>query len=223
MAILLYIYSSRLCIYSSSETGHTEILTFQVLNLNLEDQGQSLPKTTARDLNEIILHIRSKFGDPSFNGLRVMAQDKLGVDTWPHSQTQAMTIPMGQNWPQVKPCRDECLINIKMNMSICLKHNNHEYLTFKTKDVLHHTLTKDQSACFTKLFCNSPFHKISTSWCERSFVGMHRQAFSSQASGLHCSGSHPKNFSLTFISNTTQSIDLYHRGQSGFHNFINPG
>ena len=116
MAILLYIYSSRLCIYYSSETGHTEILTFQVLNLNPEDQGQSLPKTTARDLNEIILHIRSKFGDPSFNGLRVMAQDKLGVDTWPHSQTQAMTIPMGQNWPQVKTCRDECLLNIKMNI-----------------------------------------------------------------------------------------------------------
>ena len=39
-----------------------------------------------------------------------------------------------------------------------------------------------------------------------------------QTSGLHWSRAQPKNFSLTYIGNTTQSKKLYRRGQTGLHN-----
>ena len=64
-----------------------------------------------RDLNQGLLHILSKFGDPSSNGCWVIArtskclphtQTDGRTDGHTDRQTQATTIPDGQNWPRVK-------------------------------------------------------------------------------------------------------------------------
>ena len=78
------------------------------VKFDLEGQGQSPPpppkKKNNRDLNQGLLHLWSKFGDPSLNGAQSHRADKQVIDaqTDTHTQTQAMTIPKGQNWPRVK-------------------------------------------------------------------------------------------------------------------------
>ena len=76
------------------------------VKFDLEGQGQS-PKKTNRDLNQGLLHLWSKFGDPSYNGWWVIARTGLWLthgrpDGRTHTQMQATTISEGQNWPWVK-------------------------------------------------------------------------------------------------------------------------
>ena len=131
---------------------------------------RSLPIATQnnRDLNQAILHFRSKFGGPSLNGQWVMVRTsskwgKLNLtlkvkvncppktigtltkvfcifgpnlvilawtgpelsrgqasewhthtNTWTHIQTQATTIPEGQNWPPVKASLVCCILSIEV-------------------------------------------------------------------------------------------------------------
>ena len=60
-----------------------------------------------RHLNQGVLHLYFKFGDSSLNGWWVIMQtSKWLIHTQTHrltdTQTGAMTIPEGQNWPRVK-------------------------------------------------------------------------------------------------------------------------
>ena len=69
------------------------------VKFDLEGQGQSPPKTIG-----ILTKVFYTFG----SNLAILAWmcDKLSrgqADDWrPHGQTQALTIPEGQNWPRVK-------------------------------------------------------------------------------------------------------------------------
>ena len=74
---------------------------------DLEGQVQSPPKTIG--ILTKVLHLWSKFGDPSLNGWWVIARTSSWLThgrtdghTHTHRQTQATTIPEGQNWPWVK-------------------------------------------------------------------------------------------------------------------------
>ena len=51
-----------------------------------------------RDLNQGLLHLWFKFGDPSLNGCWVIVRTNLMTDR----RTQATTISGGQHWPRVK-------------------------------------------------------------------------------------------------------------------------
>ena len=71
----------------------------------------SITPQNNRDLNQGLLHLLSKFGDPSLNGWWVIArtskclphtQTDGRTDGHTDRQTQATTIPEGQNWPRVK-------------------------------------------------------------------------------------------------------------------------
>ena len=67
-------------------------------------QSRSIAPQNNRDLNQGLLHLWSKFGDPSLNGSQVIARTSKWLThthTRTHTQTQAMTIPEGQNWPRV--------------------------------------------------------------------------------------------------------------------------
>ena len=69
-------------------------------------RSRSIAPQNNRDLNQGLLHLWSKFGDPSLNGSRVIARTSkwlthIQTDTHTHTQTQATTIPEGQNWPRV--------------------------------------------------------------------------------------------------------------------------
>ena len=69
---------------------------------DLEGKGQSTPQNN-RDLNQGLLHLHFKFGDPSLNGSRVIARtSKWLTHRLTDTQTQATTIPEGQTWPRVK-------------------------------------------------------------------------------------------------------------------------
>ena len=87
------------------------------VKFDLEGQGQSPPKNN-RDLNQVRLHLWSKFVDPSLNGWWVIAhsskclphtQTDGRTDGHTDRQTQATTIPEGQNWPRVKTRDSKCL------------------------------------------------------------------------------------------------------------------
>ena len=70
-------------------------------------RSRSIAPQNNRDLNQGLLHLWSKFGDPSLNGSRVIARTSKWLthrqtDTHTQTQTQATTIPEGQNWPRVK-------------------------------------------------------------------------------------------------------------------------
>ena len=74
------------------------------LNLTLKVKVNH-PKNN-RDLNQGLLHPWFKFGDPSWNGWWVMSRTiswltHRRTHTHTHRQTQATTIPEGQNWPRV--------------------------------------------------------------------------------------------------------------------------
>ena len=70
-------------------------------------RSRSVIPQNNRDLNQGLLHLWSKFGDPSLNGWWVIAQTSWGLTHThghTHRQTQTTTIPEGQNWPRVKRC-----------------------------------------------------------------------------------------------------------------------
>ena len=66
--------------------------------------GPIIPKNN-KDLNQGLLHLCSKFGDSSLNQWWVIVRTSPWlIHTHGHTdtQTQATTIPKGQNWPRVK-------------------------------------------------------------------------------------------------------------------------
>ena len=76
------------------------------VKFDFEGQSQSPPQNN-RNLNQGLLHLWSKFGDPSLNGWWVIARTSKRLphtrtDGRTHRHTQATTIPEGQNWPRVK-------------------------------------------------------------------------------------------------------------------------
>ena len=55
------------------------------------------------DLNQDVLHLWSKFGDPTLNERWVIVRASSWLThTHTDTQTQPMTIPEGQNWPRIK-------------------------------------------------------------------------------------------------------------------------
>ena len=73
------------------------------VKFDLEGQRSITPQNN-RDLNQGLLHLWSKFGDPRLNGWWVIARTSWGLTHahgHTHRQTQATTIPDGQNWPRV--------------------------------------------------------------------------------------------------------------------------
>ena len=62
------------------------------------DMSNSINPKNNRDLTQYLLHLWSKFGDPSWNGCWVIALTDLVTD----GRTQAKTIPEIQYWPRVK-------------------------------------------------------------------------------------------------------------------------
>ena len=73
------------------------------VKFDLEGQGQSPPKTIG--ILTKVFYTWSKFGDPRLNGWWVIARTSWGLTHahgHTHRQTQATTIPEGQNWPRVK-------------------------------------------------------------------------------------------------------------------------
>ena len=113
-------------------------LDFQV-KFDLEGQGRSVHN---RDLNQGLLHLCSKFGDPSLNGSRVIARTSKWLthtQTDAHTQTQATTIPEGQNWPLVKMIMNclewsETCQNAMKNMS---GETCHRYVTGEFPYLVH--------------------------------------------------------------------------------------
>ena len=68
-------------------------------------RSRSIVPQNNRDLNQGLLHLWSKFGDPSLNGWWVIARTSwwlMHTHGHTHRQTQATTIPESQNWPRVK-------------------------------------------------------------------------------------------------------------------------
>ena len=79
-AMVLY----GLCIYSGCETGHNEIVTFK-LNFTLKVKAN--PLKLYRNLDQIVLHLWSIFGDPGLNGSQVITRTSSGLthrDIWIH-------------------------------------------------------------------------------------------------------------------------------------------
>ena len=68
------------------------------------------PKNS-RDFTQGLLHLWSKFGDPSFNWCWVIAWTNLVTDGRTDGRTQAMTIPVGQNLPRVKKPLENPVLN----------------------------------------------------------------------------------------------------------------
>ena len=71
------------------------------LKLNLTLKVKVNHPQNNKDLNQGLLHLWSKFGDPSLNGCWVIAQTNLVTDGLTDRRTQATTIPVGQYWPRV--------------------------------------------------------------------------------------------------------------------------
>ena len=68
-------------------------------------RSQSIVPQNNRDPNQGLLHFLSKFGDTSWNRWWFIAWTSSWLmHRWTHRQTQATTIPEGQNWPRVKMC-----------------------------------------------------------------------------------------------------------------------
>ena len=67
-------------------------------------RSRSIIPQNNRALNQGLLHLWSKFGDPSLNGWWVIARTNSWLtDTRTHTRAhaQATTIPEGQNWPRL--------------------------------------------------------------------------------------------------------------------------
>ena len=66
-------------------------------------RSRSVAPQNNRDLNQGLLHFRSKFRDPSLKFWWVIAQTSSWLtDTDTNAHTQAMTRPEGHNWPREK-------------------------------------------------------------------------------------------------------------------------
>ena len=79
-AMVLY----GLCIYSGGETGDNEILSFE-LKFTLKVKAN--PLKLYRDLDQIVLHLWSIFGDSGLNGSQVITRTSSGLrhrDIWTH-------------------------------------------------------------------------------------------------------------------------------------------
>ena len=77
------------------------IWTF-MFNLTLKIKVDRATKNSG--LNQVVLHLCSKFGDPSLNGYRVISQTSKWLThrlTRTQTQTQITAIPAGQNWSRV--------------------------------------------------------------------------------------------------------------------------
>ena len=75
------------------------------VKFHLEGHGGLPPpkKKNNRDLNQSVLHLWSKIGDPSLNRSWIIAQiSKWLISTWTHRQMQATTTRESWNWPGVK-------------------------------------------------------------------------------------------------------------------------
>ena len=71
------------------------------LKLNLTLKVKVICPQNNRNLNQGVLLLWTKFGDPSMNRWPVIVRTiKWLIHT--HTQTQATTIPGGQNWPRAK-------------------------------------------------------------------------------------------------------------------------
>ena len=84
--------------------GQAENGWILILKLNLTLKVKVNYPQNNRDLNQGLLHLWSKFGDPSWNGWWIIVRTSKWLphtrtDGRTHWQTQAMTIPEGQNWP----------------------------------------------------------------------------------------------------------------------------
>ena len=85
-------------VWTSSKWGQ-----FWVWSLIWPWRSRSIAPKNNRDLNQGVLLLWTKFGDPSLNGWWIIAQTISWLtDTQTHRHTQATTIPEGQNWPRVK-------------------------------------------------------------------------------------------------------------------------
>ena len=107
---------------------------------------RSIVPQNNRNLNQGLLHLWSKFGDPSLNGWWIIARTSSWLtDTWTHTHihTQATTIPEGQNWPRVmiSPAQE---LTIKMSKSVW---NNIIYLCYAATyffNALHTSISPDK-------------------------------------------------------------------------------
>ena len=80
-------------------------------------RSRSIIPQNNKALNRGLLHLWSKFGDPSLNGWWVIARTNSWL-TDTHTHTQATTIPEGQNWPRVKTrSTGACIIFVHMKHS----------------------------------------------------------------------------------------------------------
>ena len=70
------------------------------VQFDLEDHPSITPRNN-RDLNQGLLHLWSKFGDPSLNGWWIIPRTSSWL-TDRHTYTHTQAIPEGQNWPRVK-------------------------------------------------------------------------------------------------------------------------
>ena len=91
-------------------------------------RSPSITPQNNRDLNQGLLHLWSKFGDPGLNGWWIIARTSSWLTdrhthTHTHTHTQASTIPEGQNWPRVKSPRRfmvACMLNIWEANILCI-------------------------------------------------------------------------------------------------------
>ena len=87
-----------LCISSSGETRKFDFLS-QIWPWG----SRSITPQNNRDRNQVVVHLWYKFGNPSLNRSWVIARtSKWLTHRHTHTQTEATTIPEGQNWSRVK-------------------------------------------------------------------------------------------------------------------------
>ena len=91
-------------------------------------RSRSIAPQNNRDLNQVLLHLFFKFGGSSLNVWWFMARTSSGLtDTHTDRQTQATTIPEGQNWPRVKTlsfCGGQFYgMELNRNLYDCKTHN----------------------------------------------------------------------------------------------------
>ena len=111
--------------------------------------SRSIVPKNNRDLNQGLLHIWSKFGDSSLNGLWVIARTSWWL-TDRHTHTQATTIPEGQNWPRVKITNN--FLTIKLQTYLIVTQ-------YKT-NVINHYVNLSQTCQLLKILKNIFFSNI---------------------------------------------------------------
>ena len=108
-------------VWTSSKWGKT----FK-LNLTLKIKVDHPQKQ--KGPNQGVLHLWSKFGDPSLNGRWVIVRTSSWlIHTHADPQTQAMTIPEGQNWPRVIKSYMSWTPSYYMDLNKITKHQLYSY------------------------------------------------------------------------------------------------